>query len=202
MYTRTQTHSENHVFRGKLDTLSLCLVSSEMLPLGERSVGVGGVTVISGGNLVTVEGMKSFGMLGGTRERIRLGSGSFDCSLLAYCCWSERERTIRGHFSTLEHCQGKVKYSFYWNNINSIHVSCRDLFCHTSDSKGSDLDKFVRCYMWQFPPGTSLLLILALGIQWRVSSVDKGVTPAVGTKVPLGAPPAPLWAKTIQQNKC
>lgn len=53
-------------------------------------MGVGGVTVISGGNLVTVEGMKSFGMLGGTRERIRLGSGSFDCSLLAYCCWSER----------------------------------------------------------------------------------------------------------------
>lgn len=52
-------------------------------------MGVGGVTVISGGNLVTVEGMKSFGMLGGTRERIRLGSGSFDCSLLAYCCWSE-----------------------------------------------------------------------------------------------------------------
>lgn len=51
-------------------------------------MGVGGVTVISGGNLATVEGMKSFGMLGGTRERIRLGSGSFDCSLLAYCCWS------------------------------------------------------------------------------------------------------------------
>lgn len=75
-----------------MHTLSLCLVSSEMLPLGERSVGVGGVTVISGGNLATVEGMKSFGMLGGTRERIRLGSGSFDCSLLAYCCWSESEK--------------------------------------------------------------------------------------------------------------
>lgn len=49
--------------------------------------------------------------------------------------------------------------------------------------------------MWQFPPGTSLLQILALGILWRVSSVDKGVTPAVGTKVPLRALPAPLWQK-------
>lgn len=75
-----------------------------MLPLGERSVGVGGVTVISGGNLVTVEGMKSFGMLGGTRERIRLGSGSFDWSLLAYCCWSERksvEEKERRHAQSL-----------------------------------------------------------------------------------------------------
>lgn len=61
-----------------------------MLPLGERSVGVGGVTVISGGNL-TVDGMKSFGMLGGIRERILLASGSFECSLLVNCCccWSE-----------------------------------------------------------------------------------------------------------------
>lgn len=65
-----------------------------MLPLGERSVGVGGVTVISGGNLATVEGMKSFGMFGGTRERIRLGSGSFDGSLLAYCCWSEGQKSF------------------------------------------------------------------------------------------------------------
>lgn len=74
--------------------MSFCLVSSEMLPLGERSVGVGGVTVISGGNLVTVDGMKSFGMLGGIRERILLGSGSFGCSLLANCCccWSEEEQ--------------------------------------------------------------------------------------------------------------
>lgn len=87
------THRTTCVYTERqIHTLSLCLVSSEMLPLGERSVGVGGVTVISGGNLVTVEGMKSFGMLGGTRERIRLGSGSFDCSLLAYCCWSEREQ--------------------------------------------------------------------------------------------------------------
>lgn len=75
-------------------TLSFCLVSSEMLPLGERSVGVGGVTVISGGNLVTVQGMKSFGMLGGIRERILLGSGSFGCSLLVNCCcWSEEKQT-------------------------------------------------------------------------------------------------------------
>lgn len=46
-------------------------------------MGVGGVTVISGGNLVTAAGMKSFGMFAGTRERIRLGSGSFDRSQLA-----------------------------------------------------------------------------------------------------------------------
>lgn len=69
--------------------MSLCLVSSEILPLGESRVGVGGVTVISGGNLVTVEGMKSFGMLGGMRERTRLGSDILDCSLLPYSCWSE-----------------------------------------------------------------------------------------------------------------
>lgn len=64
-----------------------------MLPLGERSVGVGGVTVISGGNL-TVDGMKSFGMLGGIRERILLASGSFECSLLVNCCccWSEEKQ--------------------------------------------------------------------------------------------------------------
>lgn len=72
-------------------TLSFCLVSSEMLPLGESSVGVGGVTVISGGNLVTVDGMKSFGMLGGIRERILLGSGCFGCWLLG-SCWSEEKR--------------------------------------------------------------------------------------------------------------
>lgn len=64
-------------------TLSLCLVSSEMLPLGESSVGVGGVTVISGGNLVAVEGMSSLGMLGGIRERIRLESPCFDWSRLS-----------------------------------------------------------------------------------------------------------------------
>lgn len=66
-----------------------------MLPLGESSVGVGGVTVISGGNLVTVAGMKSFGMLGGMRERILLGSGSFRCSLMVNgcCCWSEEKHT-------------------------------------------------------------------------------------------------------------
>lgn len=74
--------------------MSFCLVSSEMLPLGERSVGVGGVTVISGGNLVTVDGMKSFGMLGGIRERILVGSGSLECSLLVNCCcWSEEKQT-------------------------------------------------------------------------------------------------------------
>lgn len=81
------------VQRLSVRTLSLCLVSSEMLPLGDRSVGVGGVTVISGGNLVTVEGMKSFGMFAGTRERMRPGSGrSFDCSLLVNCCWSAGDR--------------------------------------------------------------------------------------------------------------
>lgn len=58
----------------------------------------------------------------------------------------------------------------------------------------------VRCYMWQFPPGTSLLLTPAPGKLWRVSSVDRGVTPAVGMKVPLGAPPAPLWTKTTTQQ--
>lgn len=74
--------------------MSFCLVSSEMLPLGESSVGVGGVTVISGGNLVTLEGMKSFGMLGGIRERILAGSGSLGCSLLVNgCCWSEEKQT-------------------------------------------------------------------------------------------------------------
>lgn len=51
---------------------SFCLVSSEMLPLGERRVGVGGVTVISGGNLLTLEeGMKSFGICGGIRGLFR-----------------------------------------------------------------------------------------------------------------------------------
>lgn len=56
-------------------------------------MGVGGVTVISGGNLVTVDGMKSFGMLGGIRERILLGSGSLGWSLLVNCCcWSEEEQ--------------------------------------------------------------------------------------------------------------
>lgn len=63
---------------GRRLTLSLCLVSSEMLPLGESRVGVGGVTVISGGNLVAVEGMSSLGILGGIRERIRLESACFD----------------------------------------------------------------------------------------------------------------------------
>lgn len=55
-------------------TFSFCLVSSEMLPLGESRVGVGGVTVISGGNLVAEEGMTSFGMLGSRRDLARLGS--------------------------------------------------------------------------------------------------------------------------------
>lgn len=63
--------------------------------------------------------------------------------------------------------------------------------------KGSDLGKVAWCYMWQFPPGTSRLLILALETHWRVSSVGKGLTPVVGTRVPLWAPPAPLWAETI-----
>lgn len=55
-------------------TFSFCLVSSEMLPLGDSRVGVGGVTVISGGNLVAAEGMTSFGMLGRRRDLARLGS--------------------------------------------------------------------------------------------------------------------------------
>lgn len=74
-------------------------------------MGVGGVTVISGGNLVTVEGMKSFGMLGGTRERIRLGSGSFDCSLLAYWCWSEGEKN-KGTFLNIRTFSRHMKSQF------------------------------------------------------------------------------------------
>jgi hypothetical protein len=42
--------------------------------LGESRVGVGGVTVISGGNLVVVEGITNFGMLGRRRDLARLGS--------------------------------------------------------------------------------------------------------------------------------
>lgn len=38
---------------------------------------MGGVTVISGGNLVTDEGMKSFGMLGRTRVFTRVPSVLF-----------------------------------------------------------------------------------------------------------------------------
>lgn len=85
-------------------------------------MGVGGVTVISGGNFVTVDGMKSFGMLGGTRERIRLGSGSFSCSLLAYCCWSEREEQEDKHFS------------LFLNVIlcPPCELLAPDSFCHTS----------------------------------------------------------------------
>lgn len=45
-----------------------------MLPLGDSRVGVGGVTVISGGNLVVAEGITSFGMLGRRRDLARLGS--------------------------------------------------------------------------------------------------------------------------------
>lgn len=58
-------------------TFNFCLVSSEMLPFGERRVGVGGVTVISGGNLVTDEGMKSFGMLGRMQVFTRVPSVLF-----------------------------------------------------------------------------------------------------------------------------
>lgn len=64
--------------------------------------------------------------------------------------------------------------------------------------RGSDLA--VRCYMWPVLPGTRRPPTPALGIQWSVSSVDKGATPAVGTKVPLRAPPAPLWAKPTQHK--
>ena len=83
-------------------TLSLCLVSSEMLPLGDSRVGVGGVTVISGGNLVTVEGMKSFGMLTGMRERMRLGSDSLDRSLPPYSCWSGEKEESTGIVSKMD----------------------------------------------------------------------------------------------------
>lgn len=55
-----------------------------MLPLGESRVGVGGVTVISGGNLVTAEGMKSFGMFGGMRVLAR-GLSALLCWVLAGC---------------------------------------------------------------------------------------------------------------------
>lgn len=53
---------------------NFCLVSSDTLPFGDKRVGVGGVTVISGGNFATDDGMKSFGMFGGTRDFIRLPS--------------------------------------------------------------------------------------------------------------------------------
>lgn len=66
--------------------------------------------------------------------------------------------------------------------------------------RGADLGMAVRCYMWPVLPGTSRLLTPGTEIQWRVSSVDKGATPAVGTKVPLRAPPAPLWAKSTHQQ--
>lgn len=52
---------------------SFCLVFFEILFLGESRVGVGGVTVILGGNLVVVEGIISFGMLGRRRDLVRLG---------------------------------------------------------------------------------------------------------------------------------
>lgn len=55
-------------------TFSFCLVSSEMLPLGESRVGVGGVTVISGGNLVVAEGITNFGMLDRRRDLALLDS--------------------------------------------------------------------------------------------------------------------------------
>lgn len=50
-----------------------------MLPLGDSRVGVGGVTVISGGNFVMDDGMKSFGMLAKMRDFTRL--------LSALLCW-------------------------------------------------------------------------------------------------------------------
>ena len=59
---------------GPAVNFSFCLVSSEMLPLGDSRVGVGGVTVISGGNLVVDEGMTNFGMLGSRRDLARPGS--------------------------------------------------------------------------------------------------------------------------------
>lgn len=51
-------------------------------------MGVGGVTVISGGNLVTDDGMNSFGMLGRARGFRRLlsallGWGPTDCRSVA-----------------------------------------------------------------------------------------------------------------------
>lgn len=57
-----------------LVTFSFCLVSSEMLPLGDSRVGVGGVTVISGGNLVVAEGITNFGMLDRRRDLALLDS--------------------------------------------------------------------------------------------------------------------------------
>lgn len=69
--TPAPTHTSS---REPTVTFSFCLVSSEMPPLGESRVGVGGVTVISGGNLVVAEGMTSFGMLGRRRDLARPGS--------------------------------------------------------------------------------------------------------------------------------
>lgn len=96
----------------------------------------------------------------------------------------------------------KIQNIFKTHELSiSTHVSCSELFL-SHWVKGSYLGKVVRCYMWQFPPGTSLLLILALAIQWRVSSADKGATPAVYTKAPLRAPLAPLCTeeKKISNN--
>lgn len=81
-------------------------------------MGVGGVTVISGGNLVTVAGMKSFGMLGGMRERIRFGSGSFECSLLAYCCsWSRSRKenmAVNTRAEVLACCRDSAVLTWAW----------------------------------------------------------------------------------------
>lgn len=54
-----------------------------MLPFGESKVGVGGVTVISGGNLVIDEGIKSFGIVG----RMRV----FTLVLSALFCWLPKD---------------------------------------------------------------------------------------------------------------
>lgn len=83
-----------------------------------------------------------------------------------------------------------------WKTGNCEHSVPFDESVGSVSSRGSDLDATARCYMWPALPGTSQLLTPGTGIQWRVSSVDKGATPAVGTKVPLRAPPAPLWTKS------
>lgn len=82
-----------------------------MLPLGESSVGVGGVTVISGGNLVAVEGMSSLGMLGGIRERIRLESPCFDGSVLS----ADRKTTFVMSFYSQTHLSFQIQLK---NGVN------------------------------------------------------------------------------------
>lgn len=62
-------------------------------------MGVGGVTVISGGNLVMDEGMKSFGMLGRMRVFTRV--------LSALLCWLPKDCELEQSSSLELEAEGK-----------------------------------------------------------------------------------------------